>query len=466
MKQIIPSVLLLFAFLSGSLSLLAQTDGLMFSMTYGGGSHSNPFGVINQYDPLTYKDTAKYEFTGLNGAEAYGNFIQLQNGLLYGFTAYNCTSPHSNPLSGTIVQYNIETGKDSILYILPPTGGTYDSGEWFFGSLCHASNDLLYGMTYQGGAFYDFGVIFSFNYHTGAYSTLKVLRAATTGGNPTGGFIQVSPSLLYGMTTTANDGAGTIFTYNINTGDTNRVYTFTGGADGGYPNGTLLQASNGLLYGLTESGGASNDGVLFSFDTATKTETVLVTFMGANGAVPYRSLIQATDGNLYGTTESGGVHDSGTIFRYNIGSGNETVLYSFNGSDTDGYYPYADLIQASDGKLYGSTNGNPPYGTGKNNWGTIFSYDLASSSKKTLYYYNDTNGAFPYGDLLEVMSTTVSIVNNHCPNDMNGSLTITVRGGKPPYTYLWSNGATTSTITNLTSGIYTDTVWDSKASGL
>lgn len=465
MKRTLSFVFSLLFIVAGTLKLAAQIDGLMFSMTYGGGNPTSPFGVINQFDPIAYKDTATFEFTGLNGAEPYGNFIQLNNGLLYGMTAYNCVDPHHNPLSGSIIQYNIQTGKDSILYTLPPTGGTYDSGEYFFGNLYHATNDLLYGMTYQGGTPANSGVIFSYNYHTGSYRVLSQLRGKYTGSYPAGSLIQVSPTLLYGLTTyNFNDGyTGTIFTYNIHTGDTNRVYTFTGGTDGGDPTGNLLQASNGLLYGLTENGGTGLKGVLFSFDTGTKTETVLVNFNGPNGATPYRGLIQATDGDLYGTTTSGGAHDSGTLFRYNIGTNTETVLYSFNGSDTDGYFPYADVIQASDGKLYGSTNGNPPFGAGKNNWGTIFRYDLTTNTKKTLYYFKDTNnGAYPYGDLLEVMSDKVIAVYNICPYDASGSLTINVRGGKLPYTYLWSTGATTSSITNLTSGIYSDTVWDSR----
>lgn len=454
-KQALRHILSAFIFLSAGLSLHAQTDGLMFSMTYGGGITHNPqYGVINQFDPLTNYDTAIVKFTGNNGNEGYGNFIQLSNGLLYGMTAYG-----GNGL-GNIIQYNIQTGQSVTLYSLP---ASYDSGAYLFGTLCHASNDLLYGLAYYGGVLYSRGVLFSFNYHTGAYQVLVQLNVATTGGFPVGSLTQVTDSLLYGMTTSSvNSYPGTIFKYNIYTGDTNRVYTFKGGTDGSYPSGSLTKAGNGLLYGLTEKGGTNGDGVLFSFDTHSNTETVLVNFLGPNGATPYRSLILAADSNLYGTTIYGGAHDSGTIFSYNIGTNTETVLYSFNGSDTDGYYPYSDLIQASDGKLYGCTLGNAPFGIGKNNWGTIFSYDIGTHAKKTLYYYNDSNGAFPYGDLLEVMTVNTSVTNNSCPNDSGGALTINVRGGKPPFTYLWSNGATTQFITNLKSGVYSDTVWDSR----
>lgn len=421
----------------------------MISMTYGGGS--NGFGVINQFAPLTNHDTATVSFNGYNGYEGYGNFIQLNNGLLYGITAYG-----GNGL-GNIIQYNVKTGQDSDLYDLPGTG---DYGAYLYGSLCHASNDLLYGLACLGGVSHNMGTLFSFNYHTGAFHLLVELNDSTTGAYPTGSLIQVTDSLLYGCTTTnaAYGSTGTIFTYNIYTGDTNRVYTFTGGADGSYPRGSLLLAENGLLYGLTQQGGSNGTGVLFSFNPHTHKETALVNFTGLNGLNPQESLMQAADGNLYGTTSSGGIHDSGTLFKYTIPLDTEIVLYNFGGSDSNGYSPFGDLIQASDGLLYGCTNGNPPFVSGFNNWGTIFSYDTATHNLRTRYYYNDTNGSYPYGDLLEVMQASTTVKNNTCPNDSSGSITVSIRGGKPPLTYIWSNGATTSSITHLKSGIYYDTV--------
>jgi uncharacterized repeat protein (TIGR03803 family) len=103
--------------------------------------------------------------------------------------------------------------------------------------------------------------------------------------------------------------------------------------------------------------------------TLAGTETVLYSFAGGtDGATPSAGLIQASDGNFYGTTSDGGVAGLGTMFEITP-AGVETVLYSFAGG-TDGANPYASVIQGSDGSIYGTTE----YGGGGNDYGTVFKY--------------------------------------------------------------------------------------------
>ena len=106
---------------------------------------------------------------------------------------------------------------------------------------------------------------------------------------------------------------------------------------------------------MNDLGGASGDGTVFEI-TPAGTETVLYSFKGgtADGAQPYGSLIQASDGNFYGMTTSGGTNNFGIVFKITT-EGTETVLCSLLGGTTDGSYPNGSLIQANNGNLYGMT---------------------------------------------------------------------------------------------------------------
>src|SRR6185295_14860830 len=131
------------------------------------------------------------------------------------------------------------------------------------------------------------------------------------------------------------------------------------------------------------------DGVVFSFDPVSQTYTRLFDFNGVNGSNPYGSLIQARDGKFYGMTWGGGNSGAGVIFSYDPASSSYTKLYDFD--FTNGSHPYGDLMQASDGKLYGMTNSG-----GSNDLGVIFSFDLVSSKFTKLLDYDGSNGANPY----------------------------------------------------------------------
>jgi uncharacterized repeat protein (TIGR03803 family) len=138
--------------------------------------------------------------------------------------------------------------------------------------------------------------------------------------------------------------------------------TFTGGADGGNPAAGVIRDTAGNLYGTTYSGGASGVGVVFKLDTSSK-ETVLYTFTGgADGANPGAGVIRDSAGNLYGTTQFGGVPGGtgacgfpgcGVVFKV-ASAGKETALYSFTGG-ADGSLPYSGLLRDKAGNLYGTT---------------------------------------------------------------------------------------------------------------
>jgi uncharacterized repeat protein (TIGR03803 family) len=154
-------------------------------------------------------------------------------------------------------------------------------------------------------------------------------------------------------------------------GHTTTVYEFHARSDGFWPEGALIQASDGRLYGVASFGGdgAGSSGTVFSFDMD-GTLTTLHTFHGDDGADPSAGLVQASDGNLYGTTSSGGQNDDGTIYRIGL-DGSFAVLHHFD-SAQDGGRPLASLIQIHDGRLCGTT-----YWGAHWNGGTVYCMTLA-----------------------------------------------------------------------------------------
>jgi uncharacterized repeat protein (TIGR03803 family)/YD repeat-containing protein len=186
-----------------------------------------------------------------------------------------------------------------------------------------------------------------------------------------------------GVTQSAGD-------FTVNLAISSNLHTFNG-SDGANPFAGLLQASDGNFYGTNYRGGTTDQGNIFRV-TPDGTLTALHSFNGTDGFKP-NELIQANDGNFYGTTKEGGAYGSGTIFRITA-NGTFTSLYSFNG--TDGTGPRAGLIQASDGALYGTTYAGGTYGKG-----TLFRLAL-DGTLTTLYAFgNGTDAANPSGHLIQ-----------------------------------------------------------------
>jgi uncharacterized repeat protein (TIGR03803 family) len=219
--------------------------------------------------------------------------------------------------------------------------------------------------------------------------------------------VQASNGNLYGTTAYGGlYGDGTIFEMSI--GDTPTLTTLHSfdGTDGATPLAQLMQASNGNLYGTTETGGANNDGTVFEFTIGdTLALTTLHSFDGTDGALPTDGLVQARDGNFYGTAHSDGANSAGTVFEMNAG-GTLTTLHSFcstmngQGACTDGAGPYGGLIYESSGQFYGTTFGggaNSLPGAPSLGPGEVFSFPGVSAPSSPL-----CNGLFygPYiGDL-------------------------------------------------------------------
>jgi uncharacterized repeat protein (TIGR03803 family) len=156
--------------------------------------------------------------------------------------------------------------------------------------------------------------------------------------------------------------------------------------------GALAQGRDGNLYGTTLSGGTTNQGTVYRI-TPVGALNVLYNFDGTHGSAPSGGLILGTDGNLYGAASAGGTLGFGTVFKITP-LGTLTVIYNFQGTD-DGCTPIASPIQGNDGNLYGATSGCGFFG-----YGSI--YRLTTTGVLTpFYWFDSTHGADPQVPLVQ-----------------------------------------------------------------
>jgi uncharacterized repeat protein (TIGR03803 family) len=266
--------------------------------------------------------------------------------------------------------------------------GVGDGSEPVEGLLL-ASDGNLYGTTYESQG--NGGTLFRIDL-TGRLTTIHTFDFPGTNAP----LVQARDGYLYGTVTAAEFGPGSVFRSDLS-GNVVTLFSFTQ-ETGGPPTGGLLQASDGLLYGVTRGGGAHSHGTIYRLDTSGGF-TLLHDFgSGTDGTLAYTGLVQGSDGALYGTTALGGLNNAGTIFRIDL-AGNYSVLHSF--SNTDGYAPFGTLLVGTDGYLYGTTNGGGP-----NADGTVFRADL-SGNVTTLYDFHGDDGRYPAAGLAQASDGTI-----------------------------------------------------------
>jgi uncharacterized repeat protein (TIGR03803 family) len=283
------------------------------------------------------------------------------------------------------------------------TGGS--DGAHPGGSLIDV-HGILYGTAAAGGTVNSdcptgCGTVYAMNPGTGAVTGVHAFDFSD-GSDPTS-LLQVVGATLYGTTYYGGPGGsanGTVFSMDSKTGSIITAYTFSGGSDGGNPNGVQIHAGDSL-YGVTNYGGSADAGTVFSLNLPNGPETVLHSFgsSSGDGSRP-ESILDGNAGILYGTTrEGGGRHGAGTLFAVNPDTGDEHVLYTFRPNDL-GAHPNGGLIRVG-GKLYGTTFGNKA--GCRPDCGTVFSRKSRSGVMKLVY-------AFPGGKAGENPSTGLTRV--------------------------------------------------------
>jgi uncharacterized protein (TIGR03437 family) len=326
---------------------------------------------------------------------------QGKDGNLYGTTGYGSTGFGTTPGSvfkmttgGTLTTLHFFSGADG----LDPRG-----------VLTQGTDGNFYGITLGGGSdvvdcVNGCGTIFKIT-PGGALTTLHSFRG-TDGACPSAGLVQASDGSFYGTTTAGGigfagaadmvgcSGLGTIFKITAD-GTLTTIYSFGGHADGSKPSAGLLQATDGNFYG-------NASGTLFKITPGGTLTTLSFASGGTEGA-----LIQAADGNFYGTGSSGGTYGFGAVFKMSP-AGPLTTLYSFGAAGCfkpecapNGALPMAGVVQASDGNFYGTTSAGGTAGDciGIGGCGTVFQI-TPGGTFTTVHFFSGPDGHSPSAGLL------------------------------------------------------------------
>jgi uncharacterized repeat protein (TIGR03803 family) len=341
--------------------LAMDSSNNLYGVTYAGGLGSQSVcsggcGVIFKLDPHANLSVL-HVFRGFDGENPQSSPTLDASGNLYG-VASTGTGPAQN---GTVFKVTA-AGTFSVIHRFQGPDGAFPNGP-----LLIDRSGNLYGVTNRDGL-YGYGNVFKMT-PSGAETVLYNFTGGDDGGAPTGNLLLDGVGNLYGTaavggTGFGSGGFGVVFKLTPS-GTESVLYTFcasTGCTDGKYP-GSLVRAASGDFYGTTTEGGTTGQGTVFGIDSAGD-EIMLYSFCSAgttsncpDGSIPVGPLL-ALGGNLYGTTESGGLgtnyfNDPGVIFEMSP-AGVQTLLYSFPSSYAMGGNPESGVIADSAGNLYGT----------------------------------------------------------------------------------------------------------------
>ncbi|HEY5750501.1 MAG TPA: choice-of-anchor tandem repeat GloVer-containing protein [Chryseolinea sp.] len=334
------------------------TDGRLYGMLYAGGKYGNGQIIRLEADGTGY--TVLHELTDPEGSSPFGNLIQAANGDLYGLTSKGGSDDW-----GTLFKMKTDGTGFTVLHNFAYAA----EGSSPLGGLLQASNGKLYGMTRYG--FYGAGTIFSIQDDGSAYTTIFNLTGNTpirSGGYPRGDLIQGPDGFLYGTLLQGGvNNMGTLFKIKTDGSGFAKLIEFDGTAHGASPASTLLMGSDAKIYGMAQAGGANSVGAIFSLNADGSNFTRLFDFDNTTtGGSPTGELTEGSDGLLYGMTTTGGANSFGTAFSIQKNGTNFHKLIDF---DSRAATPiFGPLVESGAGVFYGMTSNG-----GVGNTGAVFS---------------------------------------------------------------------------------------------
>ncbi len=355
--------------------ILLLNDEDIYATTSEYGIHDG--GTFNHCD-TTGAGNGLYHF-GLSatGFRPTGGVVKASDGKLYGATVFGGTDGN-----GIVFSVNADGTNYAVLHQFINSEGYEPSGK-----LLEASDGRLYGACRWGLS--NSGILYRINKNGTGFEVIFVFTGSTDGYSPVGSLVEDAAGVLYGTCFYSSAVAGSVFKINKNGTGYSTLRLFSGsGGELGYPyNGLTL--SKGYLYGACGYGGSESKGGLFRIRTNGSGYQVLHEFTTADGSgsLPVGTPYIANNGKIYGTVSFGGPTDEGAVYRIDSVGTNFVVLHQFSGF-TQGSYPWGGMIQASDGLMYGSTQTG-----GSGGGGTIFKLNLDGSGFTVIKNINiETDG--------------------------------------------------------------------------
>ena len=384
-------------------SLMQADNGKLYGMTSAGGTDDQ--GVLFEWDTVLQTYTKRIDFNGTeNGCKPHGSLMQSDNGKLYGMTSGGGVNNE-----GVLFEFDLETNICSKKIDFEDR----ERGSTPYGSLVQAGNGKLYGMTFCGG-WYGFGaahdisgigVLFEYDPVSNMF-TSKLDFWDDTGRHPYGSLVNASNGKLYGMTFNGGaDNNGVLFEWDPSTNIYLKKMDFKNEGDY-FQFGSLMKSKNDKIYGIYTGGGLNNCGVLFEWDPETTEYSEKLDFNGAENGSYYlyspplsiistNYLLEIYNGKIFGMTPCGGSHGDGVLFEWEPTTNKYTKWLDFNGNE-NGSHPSGSLTLANNGKLYGLTQ----YG-GSNNTGVLFEWDPVTDTFTKKHDFDGFDkGGYPVGSLV------------------------------------------------------------------
>jgi uncharacterized repeat protein (TIGR03803 family) len=339
--------------------LIRASDGALYGTTSGGNLAGGTVFRMTQQG-TGYSVLWNFNNVGGDGQWPLGGVTEGSDGVLYGTTQSGGTSN-----LGTVFKLNRDGSGYGILRSL---GTSTNDGSVPWGRLVEGSDGALYGTTAGGGGATALGTVFKLKKDGTGYTVLHSFSTSHDGYYPRTGLLEGSDGALYGTTEYGgSDDDGIVFKLSKNGSGYEVLHNFGSiPNDGEYPYASLIEGGDGLLYGATSRGSTNNAGVVFKLKKDGSGYTVLHRFSptGSDARQPYAALLEGSDSAVYGTTLGGGSSNRGAIFMLNKDGGNYAVLHSFGTVTGDGRGPLSSLVQGSDGALFGVTSGGGARGQG------------------------------------------------------------------------------------------------------